>query len=162
MKSFIQKHNLILFIIILPITFCISKYCIQFTLIQGDSMLPAYHNWQIVVVSKFDAPYTYGDVITFTSEKFHATIVKRIVALPGDTVQISAGTLYVNCSPSDVQIANKEITNSGIAATAITLGDDEYFVLGDNYDVSKDSRYPEIGCIKKSAIIGKVIFPHDS
>lgn len=162
MKPFYKKKNFILLIIILIITFCISKYCIQFTLIQGDSMLPAYHSWQVVIVSKLDATYSYGDVVTFSSKTLHTTLVKRIVAMPGDTVQIINGILYVNQTPSPIQISHKQIDNPGIAATPIILADDEYFALGDNYDVSKDSRYPEIGCIKKSAVIGKVIFPDNS
>lgn len=162
MKPFYRKKNFILLIIILIITFCISKYCIQFTLIQGDSMLPAYHSWQLVIVSKLNTTYSYGDVITFSSETPHTTLVKRIVAMPGDTVQIINGILYVNQIPSSAQTPGKKIANPGAAATPIILSPNEYFVLGDNYDVSKDSRYPEIGCIKKSAVIGKVIFPDNS
>lgn len=162
MKPFYRKKNFILLIIILIITFCISKYCIQFTLIQGDSMLPAYHSWQLVIVNKLNTTYSYGDVITFSSETLHTTLVKRIVAMPGDTVQIINGILYVNQITSSAQTPGKKIANPGAAATPIILSPNEYFVLGDNYDVSKDSRYPEIGCIKKSAVIGKVIFPDNS
>lgn len=125
-------------------------------------MLPAYHSWQLVIVSKLNTTYSYGDVITFSSETLHTTLVKRIVAMPGDTVQIINGILYVNQIPSSAQTPGKKIANPGAAATPIILSPNEYFVLGDNYDVSKDSRYPEIGCIKKSAVIGKVIFPDNS
>lgn len=163
MKKHTRINSIILvnFITIL-LTFLLSKYCIQFALIQGDSMLPTYHNWQLVIVNKLDTRYNYGDVIIFTNQNLHSTLVKRIVALPGDTILIQNGSLYVNNIPSSIQPANHKIIYSGIASAPITLSDDEFFVLGDNYNVSKDSRYSSIGCIKKSAIIGKVIFPHDS
>ena len=63
-------------------------------------MLPTYHNMQLVLVDKHSNEFHYNDVIVFTNEKLNATLIKRIIAIPGDTVQIIDGTVYVNNMPS--------------------------------------------------------------
>lgn len=151
------KTAFILFIIIF-ITFYLSKNWIQFTLIQGDSMLPNYHNLQLVFVDKHTTNFNYHDVIIFKNDTFHTTLIKRIIALPGDIVQIKDGIIYVNGQKSPFISNNTILSYAGIASTPLQLADDEYFVLGDNYEHSKDSRYPEIGCVKKDLILGKLFF----
>lgn len=158
MKTFIQnKKYLLTIFFILCLTAYISKYWLQFTLIQGDSMLPTYHNWQLVFLDKHTDEYHYGDVIVFTSDTLSATLTKRIIALPGDTIQIQDGIVYVNQTPSSLIREDEVLTYSGIAASPITLASDEYFVLGDNYAKSKDSRFEEIGCVKQETILGKIL-----
>lgn len=158
MKRNLQKRKLILTtLLIITVTFYLSKYWIQFTLIQGDSMLPTYHNWQFVLVNKHITDLEYGDVIVFNNKHLKATLVKRIIALPGDTVQIKNGILFVNNQPSTLTFGTAKLSYSGIASSPLYLLDQEYFVLGDNYEQSKDSRHPEIGCVKKDSIVGIVI-----
>ena len=91
------------------------------------------------------------------NEKSHYYI-KRVIAVPGDTLQIKNGEVYVNGElfAEDVDVAQME--DAGLAAEEVTLGEDEYFVLGDNRNNSEDSRYANIGNIKKEYIIGKVWF----
>ena len=84
--------------------------------------------------------------------------VKRVVAVPGDTVVIKGGRLFVNGEKYDDVADTESITYSGLAETQLTLGDDEYFVLGDNRNNSEDSRYQSIGLISKKQIKGKVWF----
>lgn len=81
--------------------------------------------------------------------------VKRIIGLPGETVQIVGETIYINGKPLEENYGKDPITYQGVATEPITLGDDEYFVLGDNREVSQDSRYKEVGNIKKECIVGK-------
>lgn len=119
-------------------------------------MLPTYHNMQLVLVDKYSNEFHYNDVIIFTNEKLNATLIKRIIAIPGDTVQIIDGIVYVNNIPSPFLTQDRLISYSGIASSPLHLSSDEYFVLGDNYEKSKDSRYPEIGCINSDVILGKV------
>ena len=119
-------------------------------------MLPSYHNWQLVFIDKHTKEYDYGDVIVFTNDTLSATLTKRIIALPGDTVQIQDGFVYVNQTPSSLIPQHTKLSYSGIAASPITLAADEYFVLGDNYEESKDSRFEEIGCVKQETILGKI------
>lgn len=94
-----------------------------------------------------------GDVIVFHKGSNAHLYVKRVVAVPGDTVQIRDSELYVN----DVRVKDSfdKIIDSGIAAEKLTLGEDEFFVLGDNRNNSEDSRSDAIGVIHRSEIIGK-------
>lgn len=100
-----------------------------------------------------------GDVVVFLpngNEKSHY-YVKRVVAVEGDTVQISDGVLYVNGEMYDEE-DTEAIVNAGLAEEEITIGEDEYFVLGDNRNSSEDSRYANIGNVEKQYIVGKAWF----
>ena len=82
--------------------------------------------------------------------------VKRIIALPGQTVQIVNGQIIVDGVVLTEEYGAEEIIDPGSASDEITLKDDEYFVLGDNRNKSTDSRFVTVGMIKKERIIGKV------
>ena len=101
-----------------------------------------------------------GDVIAFLpngNEKSHY-YVRRVVACPGDTIQIKEGVVYVNGEVYQEKITVASIEDAGVASEEIKLGNDEYFVLGDNRNNSEDSRLANIGNVKKSYIIGKAWF----
>ena len=124
-------------------------------------MEPNFSSGQPVLLQKFHLPegLDYQDVIVIHREDLGRDIIKRIVALPGDTVQIIDGILYVNGTPETVPTGLAPMEDAGNAASALTLGTDEYFVLGDNRNRSIDSRFDEVGPIAASTIIGKVILP---
>ena len=84
-------------------------------------------------------------------------IVKRIIALPGETVQIVDGYVYINGEQLD-DVIDEPISSAGLASEPITLGVGEYFVLGDNRNVSMDSRNEYVGIIKEEQIIARAIF----
>ncbi|MCH5274490.1 MAG: signal peptidase I [Lachnospiraceae bacterium] len=127
----------------------------------GVSMEPGINNGQQVLINR----YAYllvkpgrGDVVAFLpngNQNSHYYI-KRVVAVPGDTVQIRDGRLYVN----EVQVtdAYDKMAEAGIAENPIVLGTDEYFVLGDNRNNSEDSRSANIGPVQGKDIIGEVWF----
>ena len=91
------------------------------------------------------------------NEKSHY-YVKRVIAVPGDKVQIKDGAVYVNGELFDEKAETAAILDAQLAAEEIELGEDEYFVLGDNRNNSEDSRYANIGNVKKEYIIGKAWF----
>ena len=114
--------------------------------------------WVNRIVYRVAAPRK-GDIIAFLPRgNANASYsVKRVVGVPGDTVLIQNGKLYVN----EQVVPLKEesgIREQGRAATEITLGEDEYFVLGDNVNNSEDSRYETVGNVKRGDIYGKVWF----
>ncbi len=130
----------------------------------GDSMQPTLQNGQGVLIdralSKIISPKT-GDIIVFlpngnVNSHFY---VKRIVATPGDKVQIIDGSLYVNdeLKMEDSDLYDK-MEDAGIAASPIKLQSGEYFVLGDNRNSSEDSRSANIGIVKSGMIVGKAWF----
>ena len=133
------------------------------TSVVGQSMAETLNGGDEILVNRFIYKVTDpgpNDVIVFLpngNEKSHYYI-KRVIAVPGDTLQIKNGEVYVNGElfAEDVDVAQME--DAGLAAEEITLGEDEYFVLGDNRNNSEDSRYANIGNIKKEYIIGKVWF----
>lgn len=152
----ISKTPFMIAIIVL-VTWYISSNWIQFALIQGDSMLPTYHNMQLVLIDKHSTEFKYNDVIVFSNDELNATMIKRIIAMPGDTIQIVDGIVYVNNIPSPLITEDQPLSYSGIASSPLYLSEDEYFVLGDNLTESKDSRYPEIGRVKQNTILGKLL-----
>lgn len=138
-------------------------YCVGIkTSVIGPSMEPCLYNGQEIflnrLIYKVSSPKA-GDVVVFQpngNEKAHY-YVKRVAAVPGDTLYIKNGTLYVNDEVQDTYF-NDKIAESGLAENKITLGDDEYFVIGDNCNNSEDSRSANIGNIEKKYIIGKAWF----
>jgi signal peptidase I len=81
-----------------------------------------------------------------------------VIAVPGDTVLIQNGAVYVNGELFDEKVDVSAIEEAGLASEELKLEDDEYFVLGDNRNNSEDSRYANIGNVKKDYIIGKAWF----
>ena len=130
--------------------------------VVGNSMESTLSDGSVVLVNRFvyniKEPKA-GDVIVFLpngNEKSHYYI-KRVIGVPGDKVQIKNGLLYVNGELYDVE-DTETIKNAGLAEDEITVGEDEYFVLGDNRNSSEDSRYADIGMVRKRYIVGKIWF----
>lgn len=128
----------------------------------GVSMEPELYNGQSVLINRcaymLTSPKT-GDVVAFLpngNQNSHYYI-KRVVAVSGDTVQIVDGRLHVNGILISEEAFDK-MAEAGIAANPITLGTDEFFVLGDNRNNSEDSRSANVGLVKGNDIKGKVWF----
>lgn len=143
----------------IALAYYISENWFQVSLIHGESMSPAYHNMQFVLLDRHSHSYTYGDVIAFECDGLDAVLVKRIAACPGDQVIIMDGTMYVNNDDSTVFSQKHVFDYAGIAENLIVLEENQYFVVGDNLKESKDSRYAEVGCVDFSDIFGKIIPP---
>lgn len=127
----------------------------------GVSMDPLLSNGQMVLIDRFvynlSSP-KQGDVVVFLphGNKNSHYYIKRVVAVPGDKVQITDGILYVNGEPSEW--VEETILEAGIAANEITIGFGEYFCIGDNANNSEDSRSANIGAVNETDIIGKAWF----
>ena len=119
------------------------------TSVVGQSMAPTLNGGDEILVNRFVYKVTNpkpNDIIVFLpngNEKSHY-YVKRVVAVPGDQVLIADGVLYVNGEPYEEETEVTPMEDAGLAAEEITLGENEFFVLGDNRNNSEDSRYANI------------------
>lgn len=131
--------------------------------VVGPSMSPTLENGEELLVNRFIYKLfspKQNDLIVFLpngNEKSHY-YVKRVIATPGDKVQVKKGMVYVNGEPFEEEVTVAAIENPLLAEDVITVGEDEYFVLGDNRNNSEDSRYASIGNVKKEYIVGKAWF----
>lgn len=119
--------------------------------VDGDSMNKTFKNGDILILYKLSKIKRF-DVIVLHEEKDNEKIIKRVIGMPGDTVAIKDGEIYINDEKIDDEYAYGMTSDYD----RITLKSDEYFILGDNRLISKDSRY--FGPIKEKEIKGKVIF----
>lgn len=131
--------------------------------VNGNSMNPTLFNndslWLNKLTYYFQNPKRFDIVVIDTDLNGGEYIIKRIIGLPGDTIQIKNQKVYINGKRLQTDIYGKEpIEDAGTAANLMVLGKNEYFVLGDNRNDSDDSRFPEVGVIKKNRIIGKTSF----
>ena len=135
----------ILFVIAL--TYLIITFVGQRTMVDGRSMKLSY---------RFGDPERFDIIVFPPQESPKEHYIKRIIGLPGETVQIDAeGKIYIDGEVLEENYGLETIRNAGRAAEPITLGDDEYFVLGDNRNNSKDSRSDAVGNVKRSSITGR-------
>ena len=158
-------------LIIIGATYLIVTYVGQRTRVSGESMLPSLHNEDNLIVDKisyrFRDPKRY-EIIVFPYKYQEDTYyIKRIIGLPGETVQVKDGAVYINGEllGEAYGIEPIEDDKKGIAAEPITLGEDEYFVMGDNRNHSSDSRDPSVGILNRDDLIGRAwirIWPLDS
>ena len=129
--------------------------------VAGDSMSPVLKNGDVVLINRvvyhFKEP-ARGDIIAFSRGGEGRYSVKRVVGLPGETVQITDGRILINGEEIAENIHVSGIEYAGLAEEPVELGDDEYFVIGDNHTASDDSRDPGTGNIKRDDIYGEVWF----
>ena len=95
------------------------------------------------------------DVVVFEREDKKPN-VKRVIGLPGETVQIKNGQIYIDDKPLEADKGLGQVSLAGLAENPVVLDEDEYFLLGDNRDSSEDSRFVKIGNVKRRQIRGKV------
>ncbi len=149
-------------LIVLGLTYLVINYVGQRTEVQGASMETTLYNGDNLIVDKISYRFTDPkrfDIIVFPFQYQENTFyIKRIIGLPGETVQIDEeGNIYINGELLQESYGKEIIKpeNIGIAKEPVTLGEDEYFVLGDNRNNSTDSRAEVVGNIHRDDIIGR-------
>lgn len=140
----------------------VPNYVIQRTIVDGPSMENSLHDGENVLVEKFlyksKGLDRFDIVVFYPYGRGHSDYyVKRVIGLPGETVQIIGSDIYINGEVLEENYGKDKITDEGIAKDPITLSDNEIFVLGDNREVSMDSRYEAVGPVSLDNIGGRVI-----
>lgn len=159
------KEYLVYALIFFLIVVVSPRYVWGKTVVEGSSMNDTLKNGDWLLNEKLS--YEFGEPKRFDVIVFHSPVeegkhwVKRVIGLPGETVQILDGTIYINGEEltSDIY-GNGEIEYSGMVSAPYKVPEGCYFVMGDNRlgDNSWDSRYEEVGAIHEDQIWGKVIF----
>lgn len=169
MKKFFKElfSTIIYLAVIFLLTFLFITFVMQRTEVSGQSMEPTLQDGDSLLIEKvsyrfsspkrFDIivfPYQYGDNQFF---------IKRIIGLPGESIRIDIdGNIYVDGEILKEGYGAEVILDPGRAETEVVLGEDEYFVMGDNRNHSMDSRDISVGSINKADITGRAfirIFP---
>lgn len=139
------------YIVIVVVVVLIRTFIITPVRVDGDSMKNTLKNGDILLLYKLSSIDRF-DIIVLDEEKDNEKIIKRVIGLPGETVAIKKGKIYINDKVIDDEYAYGQTSDYD----KVTLKDDEYFILGDNRLISKDSRY--FGPIKDNEIKGKIVF----
>lgn len=146
-------------LVIVGLTYLIITFVGQRTRVSGSSMETTLSNGDNLIVDKisyrFRAPRRYEIVVFPYQYQKKTYYIKRIIGMPGETVQVKDGHVYINGQLLDEHYGNEPMEDPGIAAQPITLGPDEYFVLGDNRNHSADSRDPSVGVIHRKDLLGR-------
>lgn len=162
-KSMVQQvlETIFYFSFLLLAVLVIQRFVVQPVEVDGKSMETTLSDGNHLLLEKVS--YLFGepkrfDVIVFQPymKKKEMYYIKRVIGLPGETVQIIDNIIYINGKPLIENFGKEnEIRYDGIAENPIKLSADEYFVLGDNRNNSKDSRSETVGPIKRKSILGK-------
>ncbi len=145
---------------VVALSWLLVTFVAQRTDVNGSSMYPTLEDGDQLIADKlsyrFHDPERF-DIVIFPYRYAEKTyFIKRIIGLPGETVRIDEqGNIYINGEVLEEHYGYETIEYAGLAAEEIQLGDDEYFVMGDNRNVSEDSRYPDVGNVKRSELIGR-------
>lgn len=145
--------------VVVALVLLINRFVVQRTQVNGGSMYPTLENGDNLITDKisyrFREPKRY-DIIVFPYRMEEKTyFIKRIIGLPGETVQVTGGKIYINGEVLEEEYGREEALSGGTAEEPVTLGEDEYFVMGDNRNNSKDSRDPQVGMIHRDDIVGR-------
>ena len=158
LKEFLNTS--IYIFIVLVLTYCVVNFVGQRTAVMGSSMEPTLSDGDNLIVDKITyrmrEPRRFEIIVfpyRYASDTYY---IKRIIGLPGETVRIDGeGRIYINGEVLEENYGKEVIKEAGLADSKIVLADDEYFVLGDNRNDSADSRFVNVGNIKRENIIGR-------
>ncbi len=143
--------ELIPYVVIIAVVVLFRTYIATPVRVDGDSMVPTFEDGQILILNKLDREYERMDVVVFDYKKDR--LIKRVIGLPGETVEIKDNTLYIN--GEEVSDYKDDVKTSDYKLN-VTIPEGYYFVLGDNRGISADSRL--IGLVSEDDLKGTICF----
>lgn len=161
MKEIIKELAgwLLYIVLIIAFTWFVVTFVGQRTEVSVSSMETTLSDKDQLIVDKmtyrFRDPKRYDIVVFPYQYQDNTYYIKRIIGLPGETVQILSGMVYIDGMRLDEHYGNEMMENPGIAEEPLTLDENEYFVLGDNRNNSSDSRASDVGLIHRKDLIGR-------
>lgn len=163
-------HMSFYLILIFLSSYMIIHFIGQRTEVIGHSMENTLFDHDSLIIDKlsyhFISPKRFDIIVFPVEDSDDVYYIKRIIGMPGETIQIMDGDIYINDEILDESYGKEEIAsnNTGLAEQPIILQTGQYFVLGDNRNHSTDSRDPDVGIITKTSILGKAwlrVWPSD-
>lgn len=151
---------LIYLAVVFVLTYLVVEYVGQRTVVSGSSMEHTLSDGDNLIVDKlsyrFKEPERF-DIIVFKFQHEEDTYyIKRVIGLPGETVEIDEnGVIYIDGEELEESYGSEVMLDAGLAEDGFLLGEDEYFVLGDNRNGSSDSRDPSVAAVKEDTILGR-------
>lgn len=156
-RAYRNVEFFIYILIVVLVALAIRSFLVEPIRVDGNSMVPTLSDSEDMLVEKvsywFNGP-SRGDIVICFYPGYTESCVKRVIGLPGETVSVIGGKIYIDGSPLDESAYwNGEIIGD---AGPVTVGAREVFVVGDNRNGSKDSRNSSVGCIPYSKVVGRV------
>lgn len=149
-------RELIPYLIIILVVLILRTFVVTPIIVSGESMVPTLDGGELMLLKKYDTSYERFDIVVVNKNVEGDNLIKRVIGLPGETIRYRNGNLYINDEIIEDTYAYGETGNF----REITLGNDEYFLMGDNREISLDSR--SLGIIKNKEIegtVGIVLYP---
>ena len=160
-KEFIK--DTLKYIILIIVVLVIALYVVSLQQVVGPSMSPTFESGDVLILDKITKRFSdvnRGDIVSvnYADTKY---LIKRVVGMPGETIEFKNNTLYINNEPYKENYLPKGAVTDDFSINSLgynIIPEDMYLVLGDNRSNSQDSRDPKVGLIKKEDIIGFVRF----
>lgn len=149
-------REIIPYLIIILVVMTIRTFVITPIAVSGESMVPTLAGGELMLLKKYDTNYKRFDIVVVNKNVEGDNLIKRVIGLPGEKIRYRNNKLYINDEIIEDTYAYGDTENF----KEITLDDDEYFLMGDNREISLDSR--SIGIIKKQEIegtVGIILYP---
>ena len=144
------------YLVIILVVIIIRTFIVTPIVVSGESMVPTLNGGELMLLKKYDTDYERFDIVVVNKNVEGDSLIKRVIGLPGEKIRYKNEHLYINDKILEDTYAYGETGNF----REITLGEDEYFLMGDNRKISLDSRL--LGIIKKDEIegtVGIILFP---
>lgn len=151
-----RKKSILIAAVCVVLAFLLVYVLFGIAVVSGDSMQPTYEEGDLLIFSRTSDDFEQGDVVLIRTEDGQE-VIKRIVAVPGETLYIDGrtGSVFIDGKELQENYTQGRTDREESIDYPVRLQDDEYFVLGDNRDHSLDSR--EYGPVTSGQIIGKVL-----